>query len=106
MSGRSSASRYATRPPRSVEISASYVGMRWCVNPSNIAPPSGLCIATQAEIRWQTAISDGQFLRSMIAHHAGAILMCEQAPIQDPEIKRLCSNILKGQQAEIDQMKA
>lgn len=57
-------------------------------------------------IRWQVAISDRQFLRSMIPHHAGAILMCEQASIQDPEIKNLCKNIIAGQQAEIDQMKA
>ena len=57
-------------------------------------------------IRQQTAITDGQFLRSMIPHHAGAILMCEQAPIGDPEIKKLCNNIILGQQAEIDQMKA
>jgi uncharacterized protein (DUF305 family) len=59
-----------------------------------------------AFIRWQTGVSDRQFLRSMIPHHAGAILMCEQAPIQDPEIQTLCGNIIKGQQAEIDQMKA
>lgn len=57
-------------------------------------------------IRKQVAISDRQFLRSMIPHHAGAILMCEQASIQDPEIKNLCKNIIAGQQAEIDQMKA
>jgi uncharacterized protein (DUF305 family) len=57
-------------------------------------------------IRQQTAISDKQFLRSMIPHHAGAILMCEQAPIDDPEINELCKNIISSQQAEIDQMKA
>ncbi len=57
-------------------------------------------------IRQQTAISDKQFLRSMIPHHAGAILMCEQASINDPEIKELCGTIISGQQAEIDQMKA
>ena len=59
-----------------------------------------------AFIRWQTGVTDRQFLRSMIPHHAGAILMCEQASIQDPEIKALCGNIIKGQQTEIDQMKA
>ena len=59
-----------------------------------------------AFIRWQTVVGDRQFLRSMIPHHASAILMCEQAPIQDPEIKALCRNIIKSQQAEIDQMKA
>jgi uncharacterized protein (DUF305 family) len=57
-------------------------------------------------IRSQTAISDGQFLRSMIPHHAGAILMCEQASIRDAGIRRLCQGIVSGQQAEIDQMKA
>lgn len=57
-------------------------------------------------IRQQAAISDKQFLRSMIPHHAGAILMCEQASIVDPEIKELCGTITSSQQTEIDQMKA
>lgn len=57
-------------------------------------------------IRQQAAISDKQFLRSMIPHHAGAILMCEQAPLDDAEIKALCEDIIVGQQAEIDLMKA
>ncbi len=56
-------------------------------------------------IRQQVAVTDQQFLRSMIPHHGGAILMCEQAPIGDPEIKRLCGAIVASQQAEIDQMK-
>lgn len=56
-------------------------------------------------IRQQAAIGDRQFLRSMIPHHAGAILMCQQASIQDQEIRTLCNNIISGQQAEIDQMK-
>lgn len=57
-------------------------------------------------IRGQTAISDRQFLRSMIPHHAGAILMCQQASITDADIRRLCEGIVSSQQAEIDQMKA
>ncbi len=57
-------------------------------------------------IREQTGVSDRQFLRSMIPHHASAILMCEQAPITDPEITALCRTIVSSQQAEIDQMKA
>jgi uncharacterized protein (DUF305 family) len=56
-------------------------------------------------IRQQVLISDREFLRSMIPHHAGAILMCEKASIQDREIKELCKTIMSGQQAEIDQMK-
>lgn len=55
-------------------------------------------------IRGQTGISDKQFLRSMIPHHSSAILMCEQASIQDQEIKELCGNIISSQQSEIDQM--
>jgi uncharacterized protein (DUF305 family) len=57
-------------------------------------------------IRQQTAISDTQFLRSMIPHHAGAILMCENAPIKDAELKQLCTAIISSQRSEINQMKA
>ena len=57
-------------------------------------------------IRQQVAIGDKSFLRSMIPHHAGAILMCERAPIQDAEIKKLCGEIISSQQREIDQMKS
>jgi uncharacterized protein (DUF305 family) len=57
-------------------------------------------------IRSQTAVGDRQFLRSMIPHHAGAILMCEQAAITDPRIAELCSGIIESQQREIREMKA
>jgi hypothetical protein len=57
-------------------------------------------------IRQQTGVSDKQFLKSMIPHHGGAILMCEGADLKDPEIKELCKNIKESQQREIDQMKA
>jgi hypothetical protein len=56
-------------------------------------------------IRQQTGVGDSQFLRSMIPHHAGAILMCEEASITDPEIKSLCESIRTSQQSEIDLMK-
>lgn len=59
-----------------------------------------------ALIRNQAAISDKQFLRSMIPHHAGAVLMCNEAPIVDAEVKQLCRGIISSQQAEIRQMKA
>jgi len=62
--------------------------------------------ASFAAIRRQTAIADRQFLKSMIPHHAGAILMCGQATLRDPDLVRLCESIESGQQAEIDQMKA
>ena len=57
-------------------------------------------------IRQQTAIGDEEFLRSMIPHHAGAILMCEESSIEDPRIQELCEQIKASQQAEIDLMKA
>lgn len=57
-------------------------------------------------IRQQTLISDRQFLRSMIPHHSGAILMCEEASIQDQRIKDLCKEIIASQRREIDQMRA
>ena len=63
-------------------------------------------VAFFALIRFQVGIGDTQFVRSMIPHHSGAILMCREASIADAELKRLCSEIIQGQQREIDQMEA
>ena len=59
-----------------------------------------------ALIRTQTTIGDTAFLRSMIPHHSGAILMCREASFSDPEIVRLCGEIKESQRREIDEMKA
>ena len=59
-----------------------------------------------AFIRWQYPIGNTQFLRSMIPHHSGAILMCQESELTDPEIIKLCDGIIKGQEQEIDEMKA
>lgn len=56
-------------------------------------------------IRQQSAITDRQFLRSMIPHHAGAILMCEELRPMDPKVKRLCGEIVLAQRQEIALMK-
>ena len=56
-------------------------------------------------IRQQLAIGNRQFLRSMIPHHAGAILMCQQASIDDPRIEQLCKGIVQSQSSEIVLMK-
>lgn len=56
-------------------------------------------------IRQQMLIGDRQFLRSMIPHHAGAVLMCEKANLQSTDIKTLCASIISGQNAELDRMK-
>jgi uncharacterized protein (DUF305 family) len=50
-------------------------------------------------------VGDVQFLKSMIPHHAGAVLMCEQAPIEDGAVRELCKSIIASQQEEIAQMK-
>lgn len=57
-------------------------------------------------IRLQSAVLDQQFLRSMIPHHAGAILMCAKASIRDADIRELCETIIASQTDEIRQMKA
>lgn len=59
-----------------------------------------------ALIRTQTTIGDRAFTRSMIPHHSGAVLMCQEASLRDPELTALCGEIIEGQRREIDQMKA
>lgn len=56
-------------------------------------------------MREQTFIGDRQFVRSMIPHHSGAILMCEKAKLEDSELRTLCEQIIKAQRDEIDLMK-
>ena len=70
-----------------------------------LAAAAVLLLGSWLFIRGQTAISDRQFLRSMIPHHAGAILMCEEAPVRDANIREVCENIVTSQQTEIDLMK-
>jgi Domain of unknown function (DUF305) len=65
-----------------------------------------LGIAMFMLIRRQAAITDEQFLRSMIPHHSGAILMCERATLRDPQLVELCDAIIESQQEEINQMAA
>lgn len=59
-----------------------------------------------AGIRNQAAVTDEQFLKSMIPHHAGAILMVEQSNLSDREVQQLGRDIIASQQKEIDFMKA
>lgn len=70
-----------------------------------VALASGVAFAMFfAFMRQQTGIGDTQFLRSMIPHHSGAILMCGKAKLDDAEIKQLCQQIIASQQEEIRQM--
>lgn len=57
-------------------------------------------------IRTQTPIGDTELVRAMIPHHSGAILMCGEAKLADPEIKTLCTSIIDSQEKEIGEMQA
>lgn len=57
-------------------------------------------------VRNQAGVGNRQFLRSMIPHHAGAILVCEEASLTDPRIEELCREIIESQEREIREMKA
>ncbi len=60
-------------------------------------------------IRAQGLVGDRQFVTSMIPHHSGALLMCKEASLKDPELRDLCygpDGIIASQTREIGQMKA
>ena len=59
-----------------------------------------------ALVRTQAGVENQQFLRSMIPHHAGAILVCNEASLTDPRIEELCRQIIDSQEREIREMKA
>jgi len=65
-----------------------------------------LFVLAFAATRAQWLIDDRQFVRSMIPHHSGAILMCREARLADPELVALCEEIAEAQRREIEQMEA
>ena len=65
-----------------------------------VALTAGSFWATRA----QALVDDRQFISSMIPHHSGAILMCREADLADPELVALCVEISRAQREEIDQM--
>jgi uncharacterized protein (DUF305 family) len=65
-----------------------------------------LFVAALAGTRQQSLIGDGQFIASMVPHHSGAILMCREAQLKDPELVKLCQQISSSQRSEIEQMNA
>lgn len=62
-------------------------------------------VALFLAIQTQFFIGDRQFLKSMIPHHSGAILMCQKADLSDPAVKDLCEGIIEGQTQEIRLMR-
>lgn len=81
-----------------------YMNRKW--NTGIIAVSVVLLLGFFLAIRQQAAVSDRQFLRGMIPHHAAAILMSKKSPSQDPEIQKLQQEIISSQEKEIAQMRA
>lgn len=54
--------------------------------------------------RIQAGIGDEAFLRSMIPHHSRAVLVCQEADLDDPGVIKLCDGIIESQNSEIRQM--
>ena len=65
-----------------------------------------LLLGSWFAIREQLAVGDRQFLKSMIPHHAGAILMCKEADLTRAEVKQLCAEIVHAQEREIALMRS
>lgn len=77
---------------------------RPALNAALIAASIVVFLGGFALIRTQTTIDDTAFLRSMIPHHSGAILMCREAKLTNPKIIELCKEIIASQRSEIEQM--
>lgn len=71
-----------------------------------MAGSAALFVLAVLGARSQFLVGDELFLKSMIPHHSGAITTCEQANITDPEIRELCSEIVKTQKEEIAKMQS
>ncbi|RZA15064.1 MAG: DUF305 domain-containing protein, partial [Proteobacteria bacterium] len=85
------------------------MGKMYGNKPLNLALYAGLTVLFFASLlatRRQALVDDRQFIESMIPHHSGAILMCREATLADPELLKLCGEIVKAQRAEIEQMEA
>ena len=76
------------------------------LNLALIAASAFVFILCFALTRTQQPVGNSQFLRSMIPHHSSAIVMCSEAELTDPEIIKLCGQIIESQQKEINQMKS
>lgn len=74
-----------------------------------VAAAAGIIgVLAYVAIRGQAGIGDREFARSMIPHHASAILMCTRAQITSAQIRQLCAGpngIVASQRREIEQLK-
>ena len=55
-------------------------------------------------LRKQTPIGDVQWMKAMIPHHSSAIMVSQEADLEDPEVRALAKEIIEAQEREIVQM--
>ena len=63
-----------------------------------------LFAATLFLLRNQIPIKDVQWMKAMIPHHSSAIMVSQQADLNDPEVQALAQQIIESQEREIAQM--
>ncbi len=56
-------------------------------------------------LRNQVPIKDIAYMKAMIPHHSSAIMVSQQATLEDPETQKLAKEIIEAQKREIAQMK-
>ncbi|TXB62313.1 MULTISPECIES: DUF305 domain-containing protein [Phaeodactylibacter] len=56
-------------------------------------------------LREQTFVGDKAWIRAMIPHHSSAIMVSQEADLQDPEAIQLAKEIIEAQKREIAEMK-
>jgi uncharacterized protein (DUF305 family) len=98
----------AMAAPMGVLMLATMAGMypNKVVNAALYLLLSALFVSAFVATRNQTLIDDKQFIASMIPDHSGAILMCRNARLSEPELMKLCKEIGSAQRREIEQMEA
>lgn len=85
------------------------MGKMYPEKPKNLIMVAALLVLFLAGwfgMRKQAAVSDDQFLRSMIPHHSGALLMCREAELKREDVRELCKGIIESQMKEINQMRS
>ncbi|MEX2581416.1 MAG: DUF305 domain-containing protein [Verrucomicrobiales bacterium] len=87
------------------------LGMMWSMYESKAANVAILALAVivfvvcLVSLRNQVPIRDVQYMKAMIPHHSSAIMVSQEADLQDPETKRLAEEIIEAQEREIARMK-
>lgn len=63
-----------------------------------------LFAATLLLLRNQLPIKDVQWMKAMIPHHSSAIMVSQQAELNNPEVRELAQQIIESQEREITRM--